>query len=71
LALTSTPSIIPSSTELTCPVKATPGELSAAIWSDATKNAKATTVAIAIARKIRFGINVLLRLDSEIQWGIG
>src|SRR5215470_11007789 len=70
LALTSTPSIAPSSAELTWPVSATPGELSAPMKLDAKKKPHTIPTAIAVAKNIFFRMGVLsVRSNSRSHCG--
>ena len=69
MALTSTPSMRPSSCELTCPVNAAPGELAAPMTLNAAENS-VTAAAMAIARKVFFSIELLpkpIRVILEIR----
>jgi hypothetical protein len=56
----------PSSGELTCPVKATFGELAAPIILDAAKNGVTAPTAMAIARKVFFSMEVLREFISRV-----
>src|SRR5437899_4579260 len=56
----------PSSSELTCPVNATFGELAAPIILAAAKNSVTAATAMAIARKVFFSMGVLRELISRV-----
>src|SRR5882724_7811088 len=65
--LTSTPSIGPSSVELTCPVSASPGEFAAPVRSGTTKNSAAAAVTMTNAKKVFLSIRTSPRLDSVLK----
>src|SRR4029450_5227080 len=66
-ALTSTPSIGPSSVELTCPVSASPGEFAAPVRSGPKKNSAAAAVTMTNAKKVFLSIRTSPRPDSVLK----
>src|SRR6266850_1929171 len=68
-ALTSTPSIGPSSVELTCPVSASPGEFAAPVRSGTRKNSAAAAVTMTNAKKVFLSIRTSPRFCvKETAW---
>jgi hypothetical protein len=65
-ALTSTPSMRPSSTELTCPVNAARGAVAAPVKPAAVKNTVSAAIATTTTRKVFFIVAILRQIDSRI-----